>query len=325
MEQNKIIEPSTIIHLKTKKCSRCKRHSYDEDFIRNGRVFKCCFKCSQEYVKHKDKLLPKQKDYYHKNKKKHKDYHKNYYQTNKDYHKNYYQTNKDLISEKQKEYYNSNKDIITEKRRDYYQTNKDIITEKHKEYYISNKDLITEKQKEYYNSNKDSILEKQKDYYNSNKDSILEHKKDYYNSNKDSILEHKKEYYQTNKDSILEKHKDYIQTLQEENPLSYKISVMICSSKSNDLKRNRPFNDEDYINSEFLHELYNKQNGKCFYCQNFMTLTIDNNKDCNVITKNKLTIQRLDNEIAHIKKNIVFACFFCNCIAHLENISMSNF
>ncbi len=51
-----------------------------------------------------------------------------------------------------------------------------------------------------------------------------------------------------------------------------------------------------------------KTNNKCSYCLKDLELFIDN--DNNV--KSDLTIDRIDNKLAHIKTNCKLSCLICN-------------
>ena len=91
---------------------------------------------------------------------------------------------------------------------------------------------------------------------------------------------------------------------------------MIHSSKVNDKKVNRTYNEDDYINIDFLNELWVKQNEKCFYQDCECKLTLDFNKDFR--NPSQISIQRLNNDIAHIQSNCVLSCLKCN-VSKMEN------
>lgn len=146
-------------------------------------------------------------------------------------------------------------------------------------------------------------------------------------------MEYYENYYYENKNEILEKMKNKREVDKIKNPLQVKINQMVISSKKADIKKrngnkwdnpNWRYNECDYINKEFLNELWIKQNGLCYYenCKCNMSLTFNK-----VLTEyedgfyeykhdlNKVSIQRLDNAYPHIKKNCVLCCLKCNLTA----------
>ena len=131
--------------------------------------------------------------------------------------------------------------------------------------------------------------------------------------NADKIKEKSKNYRIENADKIKEKREKTKKT----NPLHFKFKNMISASKSNDKKHNRTYDEDDFITEDFLNELWINQNGKCFYeCCN-IELSLEFNKDCR--NPNQISVQRVNNNIAHIKENVVLSCYFCNCVKHMEN------
>ena len=82
----------------------------------------------------------------------------------------------------------------------------------------------------------------------------------------------------------------------------------ILSLLRKDRVTHRPYNDDNKITIEYVLELYNQlPNYKCRYCgiemvtANFEKHQID-----------QISINRLDNSLAHIKGNVEFCCYFCN-------------
>ena len=119
--------------------------------------------------------------------------------------------------------------------------------------------------------------------------------KEYRNDNADKL----KHLYQANRDKQ-----------KKENPLHIKVKYMVCDSKRNDKNRNRTYEENDYITRSFLKEMWVKQNGVCYYKDCECKLLLEFNKDCR--NPNQISIQRLDNNIAHIQSNCVLSCFNCN-------------
>ena len=83
-------------------------------------------------------------------------------------------------------------------------------------------------------------------------------------------------------------------------------TVMVKHSKESDTEKGRPWNEEEYVTAGFLLEKFQEQEGACFYCGCEMQIQ-------DRMADDGLTIERLDNSIAHTRDNCVLACFECNC------------
>ena len=116
-----------------------------------------------------------------------------------------------------------------------------------------------------------------------------------------------------NKEYHKESAKNYNQEQKDLNPLKTKLRYMVYNSKRSDKKYERFYVEEEYISLDFLEGLY-QSNKKCYYCKVLMTLTF------NLETKDKdqITIQRINNDLPHIKSNIVYSCYNCNCNKYME-------
>jgi len=149
-----------------------------------------------------------------------------------------------------------------------------------------------------------------------NKEKNKEKNKQYYTQNTEKIKEQVQKYAIQNKDKIKEQHQKNCERRKKENPLHIKIQAMLYSSKSTDKKLNRIYEKADYIDYDFLLGLWETQTGLCGYetCKCEMVLTF------NLETRNpqQISIQRLDNNIAHIKSNVILSCFECNVIKRME-------
>lgn len=77
---------------------------------------------------------------------------------------------------------------------------------------------------------------------------------------------------------------------------------MIKSSKGKDIKRNQ-YDADHHIDKFFIKQLI-ETSTKCHYCEVQMQFTQYTNDLC--------TIERLNNNIGHIKSNCVLACRKCN-------------
>ena len=89
------------------------------------------------------------------------------------------------------------------------------------------------------------------------------------------------------------------------NALEITIKNMIKNSKKSDRKSNRNYQESDYISIEFLTSLFNNNPElTCYHCD----------IKCQYLEYNPtlITIERLDNSLAHIKTNCVLACLSCN-------------
>ena len=84
--------------------------------------------------------------------------------------------------------------------------------------------------------------------------------------------------------------------------------MKIQNYKNQDNKAKREFKADDYIDEDFIFQQKKKTNNKCSYCLKDLQIFIDNNN--NVISD--LTIDRVDNRLAHIKSNCKICCFMCN-------------
>lgn len=95
--------------------------------------------------------------------------------------------------------------------------------------------------------------------------------------------------------------------MKKDSILYKKFETSIKKSKQKDIKKNRIFDEFDYIDIEFLYIQYKLQKNHCYYCDKFMARSGPMNDD-------KMTIERLDDTLPHIKTNCVLACFYCNIL-----------
>ena len=80
---------------------------------------------------------------------------------------------------------------------------------------------------------------------------------------------------------------------------------MVHSAKKKDIKYNR-YDANRHIDRTFIEQLRPEQQDICTYCKIHMKL------DCENLSDNLLTVERIDNNIGHIKSNCVLACCKCN-------------
>jgi hypothetical protein len=86
------------------------------------------------------------------------------------------------------------------------------------------------------------------------------------------------------------------------------LGKIVSSSKNSDRIYNRLYKIEEYITKEWIQIQLEKQQERCFYCAFLMLY----GKETCRKDPDGLTIERENNDIAHIKLNCVLACFRCN-------------
>lgn len=87
------------------------------------------------------------------------------------------------------------------------------------------------------------------------------------------------------------------------NPLDITIKHMIGNSKRQD-KKNNIFNESEFVDYEYLKNLIDITNDICVYCDCPLQYTY--------FTSNLATIERINNELGHIKSNVLISCHRCN-------------
>lgn len=144
-----------------------------------------------------------------------------------------------------------------------------------------------------------------------NREKILEKKKEHYYNNKEKILIKQKDYYIRNKDEINKKMNIY-RNNKLENNFEFVCSEKIRALKKVDVKRSRiNYNEEDYINTEWLLNRLNELGNKCSYCDKDLKLMNYEQYD-----KDQFSVDRIDNNLPHIKNNCDICCLICNLKKH---------
>lgn len=88
------------------------------------------------------------------------------------------------------------------------------------------------------------------------------------------------------------------------------VKALLNSCYNSDKKKDREFD----ISEDFIKNIINKQNNKCNYCNK----KLSNNME--ILTPNRISIDRINSKIGHIKSNVAISCYFCNMIKNnLEN------
>jgi hypothetical protein len=84
--------------------------------------------------------------------------------------------------------------------------------------------------------------------------------------------------------------------------------LKINGYKQQDTKANRTFNNAEYVDDYWVNDSIKECNFKCKFCKQQMNLDINQNGD---ITSD-ITVDRINNKKAHIKKNCQLCCLDCN-------------
>ena len=134
-----------------------------------------------------------------------------------------------------------------------------------------------------------------------NKEKINNRTNKYREANKEKI----KNYREANKEKTKESDSIYRARIRKENPLLVKIQATIRKSKQSDIQKNR-YDETNYVDMEHLFKLMEIQEGNCVYCGVEMVI------DDFTLSKDGVSLQRIDNSLGHIKTNCVMSCFKCN-------------
>lgn len=156
------------------------------------------------------------------------------------------------------------------------------VSQKEDGSFYSYCDICREIDKKSKLKRKDKIKVKNKKYQLENKEQIKVQRKEYYEENKDKI----KQYIDVNKDKI-------------------RIANMNYNAKSEDIKYNR-YDEENHVDKDFIINQIVLQHNECIYCNKIMNL------GGKALNNDLCTIERIDNDIGHIKDNCVLACLNCN-------------
>lgn len=96
--------------------------------------------------------------------------------------------------------------------------------------------------------------------------------------------------------------------------VSRELRKKISSYKSQDRRKNI-YNDDEFIDFDFVINLFKETQLKCYYCDKQVFVIYDNVRE-----SKQWTIERIDNRIGHNKNNSVMACLDCNlrrrCMYH---------
>lgn len=88
--------------------------------------------------------------------------------------------------------------------------------------------------------------------------------------------------------------------------IQQQIQQKLSSYTSQDLKKNK-YNKEEFINNKEVLQLMIDSENKCFYCKEKVYVLYENVRE-----PKQWTLERIDNEEGHNKKNVVISCLSCN-------------
>jgi len=137
-----------------------------------------------------------------------------------------------------------------------------------------------------------------KKYYDNNKDI----KKEYEEKNKDKIKKYREQYVKENKEYISERDKKYRIT-----NIDRIINGKLQLHKKEDKKYERTYNEEDYINTDWIKNTLITCDNTCSICHRGLKLT-----NYEYLSKEQFSVDRINNKIAHIQSNCQIICLECN-------------
>ena len=88
--------------------------------------------------------------------------------------------------------------------------------------------------------------------------------------------------------------------------VSRELRKKISSYKSQDRRKNI-YNDDEFIDFDFVINLFKETQLRCYYCDKQVFVIYDNVRECK-----QWTIERIDNRLGHNKGNSVMSCLDCN-------------
>lgn len=84
------------------------------------------------------------------------------------------------------------------------------------------------------------------------------------------------------------------------------IQNKVSSYKMQDIQKHK-YNDDKFVDLNFVIQLLHEKSLKCFYCRESVYLFY------NFVRENKQwTLERIDNSMGHNKDNVEIACLLCN-------------
>jgi len=98
------------------------------------------------------------------------------------------------------------------------------------------------------------------------------------------------------------------------------ISQKISRYKSRDNQKKREYKEEDYIDKDWVKEELIKNNCKCQRCNKELKTTGYSFRD-----GEQFSIDRIINELPHIKKNCQVVCLSCNIRRESQKLPLNEF
>ena len=137
-------------------------------------------------------------------------------------------------------------------------------------------------------------------------------------SHQDKLKEDKRRYYLEHKEKCLWQSKESAKRRKRENPERFRNLALARLKKYHKtpkgiykLLKRRSKNNPQIISQKDFIEWYEKQEKYCYYCEIPERLVgyIKNKNG-----RQRLSIDRIDNDKGYIKGNLCLACFSCNCV-----------
>ena len=93
--------------------------------------------------------------------------------------------------------------------------------------------------------------------------------------------------------------------LSDKNLVIHALQRKIEGHRLEDTKKNRPFDESDYIDRTYVCQLFRSQQCQCARCDHELDVDYDNDGQA------QFSINRIDNNLAHIKSNCELVCLQC--------------
>jgi rubrerythrin len=144
------------------------------------------------------------------------------------------------------------------------------------------------------------IKQRKKEWALENKERIKQRKKEWYEKNKQRILQERNEKYKQDKEKIKQRVRKY-------NKSNGAIKKKIRRHFEEDEEKGR-ISDIDY---DYIINLLQNQDYKCKRCNILVKLSWTDAYD-----NQQFSINRINNDLGHIKGNVEITCLSCNRIYH---------
>jgi len=159
--------------------------------------------------------------------------------------------------------------------------------------------------KKYREENIDVKRTYDKVYALNNKEKVLVHKEKWIRNNKEYMKTYHKKYHEENREEINAYHRKRSKERRSEKPFHSRLTSLRSSAK----KRNLQFN----LKVSDLEDLWEKQNGLCFYSKKKMDLLAGDKK-------NTFSVDRIDSTKGYIVNNVVLCRWIVNLMKNDMNV-----